>query len=391
MITNKTISGSESAICRKSTVIITAGYLLFFLLMTMDVQADYRVISSSAKGKQAIIECVDQMYNFNFSKADYLSKQLAVEYPDHPAINLLSATNKYWQWFPACNNKPLEKQVRAQLEEASHGASRWMSGTGKDIPEAMFIYFSAEALLARMDNSQHATMATIGHARNAYPYVKKSFRLQKVYPDFILVAGMYNYFRVRYVEIKPIYKALVWFMQDGDKNEGLRQIKVASEISLFSKAEGGAYLADILTNYEKKPASALPGLYALLELYPDNLYLQSKLAEVLLSTENPETSLKYIMNLMESEIPGYKEIAIANRARYYLLKSNLNGAAADANQILTSKTRDEHLFAYAHQVLAQIGQRQGKLSLAKMHYKKVKEFSESPVQIDEADAYLKSH
>ena len=110
---------------------------------------------------------------------------MAEQHPTHPVVRLLSATNKYWRWYPARTDRQLEEQIRSLLVDASNNASKWISGSGKDVPEAMFVYFSAEALLARMDNFQHATMSSVGHAKNAYPYIMKSFELQKTYPDFL--------------------------------------------------------------------------------------------------------------------------------------------------------------------------------------------------------------
>ena len=382
-------SASVISSCQKRSFRILA--LLFLLITTINAQANYTVISSSVIGRKAISDCVDQIYKFNFMKAESLTKQLAQQYPAHPAVSLLSATNKYWQWYPARGNKQLEEQIRGLLNEASNNSSKWLDGSGRDVPEAMFVYFSAEALLARMDNFQHATMASVGHAKNAYPYIKKSFDLQKTYPDFLLVAGLFNYYREEYVQIKPFYKTFVWFMQDGDKTEGLKQLKMASQTSMFCKAEAGIYLAHILTDYEKNPNEALPDLFSLSESYPNNLYIQGKLAEVLLSAGKPAKALVYIQNLMVSNVTGYKDLALANRARYNLLTSNLSQATNDANQILDAKVKDEHLLALAHQVLAAVDSKQGRVSQAKLHYKKVKEFSEYPILTDEADNYIRNH
>ena len=312
LMSKQSVFRSVGSLC--SNRFLKAVALLILLTTTISAQANCTVISSSVIGRKAISECVDQVYKFNFTKAEFLTKQLAQQYPAHPAISLLSATNKYWQWYPARTNNQVEEQIRSLLEEASVNSSKWLDGSGKDVPEARFVYFSAEALLARMDNFQHATMACVGHAINAYPYIKKNFDLQKTYPDFLLVAGLFNYYREEYVQIKPFYKRFVWFMQEGDKTEGLKQLKMASETSMFSKAEAGIYLAHILTNYEKNPYEALPYLISLLESYPNNLYIQGKLAEVLLSAGKPGNALGYIQNLLDSDVKGYKNVALANRA-----------------------------------------------------------------------------
>ncbi|WP_291031992.1 hypothetical protein [Dyadobacter sp. 50-39] len=366
---------------------------LILLLLTLSWQsmAEHRVISASVAGRNLIIECVEQIYNFNFGRAQTLCRQIEGQYAGHPAVGLLSATNKYWQWYPERKDKLLESQIRTELKDASEKSSKWISSSAADIPEAMFIYFSAEALLARMDNFAHATMASVGHAKNAYPYIKKSFVHQDTYPDFLLVAGLYNYYRQEYVIIKPFYKAMVWFMQDGDKQLGLAQMKAACQSSLFSKAEAGIYLAHVLTDYEKKPQQAYQGLFELAERYPNNLYIQSKLCELYLHLRMPAKALPLIEMLRESKIAGYQVYAMISKARYDLLTGDSGSALAGASRLQAMDLKDETVLAYTHQIMAILDARQGRAELAKQHYRKVKQLSEYPILTDEADQYLQSH
>ena len=373
-------------LCRSLT------FSVLFLLNSPLVQAQYATLTAQPTSRRLVAQSVDYIYNFEFSQADDALLQLAKQYPGHPVVSLLRAVNTYWRWFPARTDAQLEAAIRQQLAESSKASGAWLKklkDSDSARPEAMYAYFSSEALLAKLDNLAHAKLASVGHAKNAYPYIRQCADHQSEYPDFKLVAGLYNYYREEYPQIHPFYKTLVWFMRSGNKEEGIRQLKAAARESLFSKAEAGFYLAHVLADYEKRPAEALPTLQALLKEYPDNLYLRAKMADVLLSAGRPAEAKPYIQLLLTTTLPGYRVFGQLSQARYELLTGQLAPAQAGASALLRANPKDELLLAYANQVLAQVARQRGQTEEARTYYKKVLDIAEYPLLRDEAETYLR--
>lgn len=120
----------------------------------------------------------------------------------------------------------------------------------------MYTYFSAEALLAKLDSFNKSNLGAAGHVKNAYQSIKRCTQYQQQYSDFYLVSGLYNYHRQEYPQIHPFYKTVVWVIRAGNKELGMRQLAMAAQQSLFSKAEAGVYLGHILLDYEKNSSRA---------------------------------------------------------------------------------------------------------------------------------------
>jgi hypothetical protein len=381
----------NSKLMRYRKLVNSLIFFMLFLPGSVSVQAQYATLTAQPPSRQLVAQCVDHIYNFEFGPADDSLLQLSRQAPGHPVVSLLRAVNNYWRWFPARTNARLEAAIRQQLVESSKASGAWLKKLKQgdaSRPEAMYTYFSSEALLAKMDNLAQAKLASVGHAKNAYPYIRQCADHQAEYPDFKLVAGLYNYYREEYPQIHPFYKTLVWFMRSGNKEEGIRQLKAAARESLFSKAEAGFYLVHLLADYEKRPAEALPTLQSLLKEYPDNLYLRAKMADVLLSAGRPADAKPYIQSLLTTTLPGYRVFGQLHQARYDLLTGQLAPAQAGASALLRTNTKDELLLAYATQVLAQVARQRGQKEAARTYYKKVLDMAEYPLLRDEAEAYL---
>ncbi len=230
----------------------------------------------------------------------------------------------------------------------------------------MYAYFSAEALLAKLDNFAHANMGAAGHAKNAYPYIKWCADYRQQYPDFYMVSGLYNYYREEYPQIYPFYKTIAWVMRLGNKEMGMKQLSIAAQQSLFSEA--GYYLGHILLDYEKKPQAALPVLQKTAAAYPDNLFLNAKYVDALLVADQPARALPIIVRLRASADAVYRLFGQLYQARYDLQAGKLADAQAGAMAVLAAKPTDETLLAWANVVLAQVSHRQGQTKPARAYY-----------------------
>jgi tetratricopeptide (TPR) repeat protein len=101
-------------------------------------------------------------------------------------------------------------------------------------------------------------------------------------PELLFADGLYHYY-VDYVpEAYPALKAVMWMM-DGDKQQGLEELRQASRQSLFVRSEATYFLANILLNYEREPTEALHHAYKLTRQFPDNPYYDRLLVRTLIS------------------------------------------------------------------------------------------------------------
>ena len=363
---------------------------VLLILLTSQVWAQYSMINSNPAGRSLLTAGLDQVYNLKFAAAETTFSRLSNLAPQHPAVDLLRGVSLFYQWFPARTSVALKRQCIQQLERAARKADDWQetlkkSGKGEVTaqPEAMFIYFTAQAMLAKVSHYEHENLATIRYAKNAYPFIQKGKTFQQHYPDFYLSTGLYNFYREVYPEIHPFYKTVAWVMTAGNKQLGLNQLLMATRQALFVRTEAILYLTHLLTDYGNKPAEALPYLAQLMVRYPDNPFWRYKYAEALLNAHKTDSVPQLIREVMAADEPVFQQMGTLLKARYALEIGQRSAARALAMEVIQSSVKEETVRAYAYLVLARVARLDGQEKLARQYDKLLLEFAEYPVLRDE--------
>ncbi|MFD2934684.1 tetratricopeptide repeat protein [Spirosoma flavum] len=368
------------------------------LLLSSHTLAQYPMINSNPTARALVTAGLDQVYDSQFTAAEATFTQLAKLAPNHPSLDLLRGVGLYYQWFPARTDINLLQRCRKQLELAARKADDWQKAQkktdGEDRstttpsatarPEAMFLYFTAEAMLAKIGHYEHEPFVAIRHAKNAYPFIQKGKAFQQQYPDFYLSTGLYNFYREVYPEIHPFYKTVAWVMTSGDKKLGMNQLQIATQKALLVRTEAILYLTHLLTDYENKPGTALPYLSQLTVRYPDNPFWRYKYAEALLSAHQTDSVPALIALLMAAKEPVYQQMGTLLKARYALEIGQYANAKSFAGEVARSSVKDETVRAYAYQVLARVARQEGQEKIVRQYYKLMLEFAEYPVLRNEA-------
>lgn len=367
--------------------------MVVMALFTGRALAQHPMIHSNQAARTLLTEGIDQIYDNQFMTAGVTLDQLEKVVPNHPAVDLLRGLSLYYQWFPARTDPKLKQRCRQQLEKAAKKAADWQKAQIKTDgaansavarPEAMFLYFTAKAMLAKISHLEHELFATIRYAKNAYPYIQKGKACQQQYPDFYLSTGLYNFYREVYPQIHPVYKTVVWVMAPGDKEQGLSQLLLATQHALFVRTEAVLYLTHLLVDYENRPAEALPFLAQLIIKYPNNPYWRYKYGEGLLNAHQLAEVPHEIDQLMATNKPIYQQLGTLLKARYSLETGQRVTAQLLAEQVLKSRVRDERVRAYAYLILARVARLQGQQKQAKLYYKQMFELAEFPLLRNES-------
>ena len=244
--------------------------------------------------------------------------------PEHPVVPLMRAIALLWSHIPT-----ISAQTFAEMESKLDSAILLARNQDPELenPEMIFFAMSAHGLLAEYYADQDYTMKAVSEASRAYGLLKRGFDLVDEYPEFLFTTGLYNYFREKYPEKHPIYKPLLWFFRNGDKQLGLRQLEMAIEKSFITRVEAYVYLSYIHLRYEYKPKKAQEYLSRLCKLYPNNYYAKAKYLESLANPDDfVEVPLSMIYSLITNENPYYKlagyvflgyyeEVVIENQAK----------------------------------------------------------------------------
>ena len=137
--------------------------------------------------------------------------------------------------------------------------------------------------------------------------------------EFYFSTGLYNYYIEAYPEAHPVYKPLLSFMQDGNKNLGLRQLDHAINHTVFLKVEAMLFMSLIQLKYEDDLNTAAIYAERLNNEYPRNIFYQGHLVTILLhqhrysQVDRTVASMKSQKDLYSSMIRSLSEGFMAEK------------------------------------------------------------------------------
>jgi len=110
--------------------------------------------------------------------------------------------------------------------------------------------------------------------------------LKEAFNEFYFTSGLYNYYIEAYVEAHPVYKPIIAFFRDGNKERGLEELKYAAENTTYIRYESLLFLSLIYLNYEEDLETALDYAAVLYNNFHENIYFTGQYLVLLLYNTN---------------------------------------------------------------------------------------------------------
>lgn len=233
-------------------------------------------IALSPEASQAL----DQIYRGDNEAAVATARGIEQTQPDSPVGYLLEAEAQWWKMYcAACEIKwgmldawkrGKKPEDAAYLALADHAIQLARAQIAKSDTAEMHVYLAIGfALKARLYGlrDQKRDIARAGVA--ARSECLRALQLDPGMADATAALGLYNY----YVDtLSGIAKVLRFFMgiPGGDKQEGIRQMKIGIERGAFLAVDSRFYLAKNLRTYDRHYDEALEIAEPLATRYPRN-------------------------------------------------------------------------------------------------------------------------
>lgn len=368
-------------------------YIITIVICVFSTSWAQRSIPEGSETYRLIEKTLENLYNTNIEETDQLAEQVHQRLPNHPVYPMLKALALRAAFYPIDPGSAEFKTMRNYLYDALEKSERMLK-KNESQPEANFFALASYGLLAMYENQDGNYLKAAGLAKDAYKYLKRGFELKEKYPEFYFSSGLYNYYREKYPELRPVYKPLVWFFRSGNMQLGLEQLEKASQESTFMQAEARDYLSHIYLRYEGKPEISLKITRSLVKEYPQNLYFVSKHVDAAIASESYQGLSPYITSLMENDKKYYhmlgqlfqgmileKQENDWQEAEQYYVQS-----LATANSINGEGVENYRSYAYAG--LARIAIHEEKYEQAEKLYKQALAAAQYPQTKKEAEEYL---
>lgn len=370
----------------------------YFLLITFLLPTSFHATAQSGFQDEPQLEAllaqgVDYIYNAELEEFDRVAERVRQMKPNHPVYPMLKAMAIRSAYYPIEVESEEFEQMRDYLEEVVDKAELILE-EDEDQPVANFFALASLGLLALYENEAGNTFKAAGNAKDAYDYLQTGFELKEEYDEFYFSTGLYNYYRVKYPELHPVYKPFTWFFRDGDLKRGLEQLDKAYHQSVFMRPEAASYLTHIYLHYEEKPLKALPYARQMVSSYPDNLAFAVGFLETSVAAGIYADLDSYVRQLKSSSKQYFRMVGYLYEAMLLEKKESEWQKAELAYQKSIEVGRGlnseeaQHFRSYAYAGLARVSDQQEKYDAARAFYKDALAEARYPAVKVEAKAYL---
>jgi len=324
-------------------------------------------------------KAVQLLYNGKFDKAEQTAFSIRKKYENHPSFTLFSGVLRYWRYMPVQNSTKELEAYRLLLFRTASLSEDLLKKNDRN-PEAIFFNMLAYLMLARLHAETGEYIKAVNDARKAYVQLKKGMELKEKYPEFYFSTGLFHYYREFYPEAHPIYKSFAFFFESGNKKQGLAEMEVASNRSVFCKAEALTFLTYINLRYEDNIKEALRISKRLSDAYPDNKVYKLLRTEALLEGQKYEEAEDLIAELLTQNSTFLFAPAMAFHGilheKHYKKNELAKGFYLKSLQLAKPSRKSEEAFSSACYVgLGRIYKAENNMERARFYYKKAAESS----------------
>ncbi len=222
------------------------------------------------------------VYQLQFEAANSHFLLLKDDFAGHPAPHFLLALNRWWQTYLSPTDDHFHLYIESELSNCLE-----LNKPLKAIPayelEYVFFQYMSYAFRARLYILQQNYWKAANSGRKALTYLKKGFEFTDQAPEFYFSSGIYHYYAAVYPRNHPIVRPFLIFFPDGDASLGLTELEKAAAVPNFAQVEASFYLTSIYLHHEKDVQQARQVAQGLVSEYPDNIWFQLDLAEVLIA------------------------------------------------------------------------------------------------------------
>jgi tetratricopeptide (TPR) repeat protein len=355
-------------------------YTTFLMAMLFVLPESHAQVVFFKPGWQAdsMKHAVDQLYNYQFTKARLTIAPVRKLDPLNPAVQIFDCLDDYWRNFPISRSPIAYIKYKNDLRAALKYSTVLLKKDERN-PENSFYVLLINIMLARTLFEDGDRWEATRLAMDAFVYIKRGFSLHDKCSEFLLTSGLYNYYREFFAAQNPMYKPLMSVFPKGNIVEGLALLEKATHATVFVKPEAMMFASYINLRYQDDKKEGLRFATMMNANYPENYLFKVLYTENLIQSGEYERARVELNKLVLSPIPYYKLPCALFRGmleeryahdpdeaiKWYEM-------AIKAGQPVNKAT--ENYVGLAYYAIANIYKQKGNIIAAKPFYKKAEEY-----------------
>ncbi len=223
--------------------------------------------SQDSQAHQLALRGIELGTNLKYKEAYEVFQQLIQLEPENPRGYFLRSAIYFWMFSEDIKNEEVGNKFRDLSYEAVEIAEAKLEKDENDI-DARFYLGGAYGSLGRYYAMTRSFLNAYWYGKKGKNYLEEVVEMDSTYYDAYLGLGIYHYL----ADILPRFVKILSFVLgiEGDKEQGIGEIKLAAEKGTYTKTEAMFFLAAIYTYRERKYEEAISIFNEILEKYPQN-------------------------------------------------------------------------------------------------------------------------
>ncbi len=285
-------------------------------------------------------------YRFEFQKAEDLFRKIMTEYPNSPyAFHFISRNNL---WFYLGSKDSVYKNLYDKYGGKALTKAENLYDKNEDDPKLNNLIGHIYLLRSMLYASEGNSMDAFWSIKSSVSFFEDAVEIDENYYDPYLGLGTIKY------ALSFVPGFLGWAISiaglSGDKEQGLRFIKLAFDKGEYAKTEAAYHLAKIYTEYNAEYDSAKTYLDYIVGKYPNNILFLYQYAILLIDTrelEKADEILTKIVNLNSKKFSQTISLSLFLKAEIAFKQNDFKRAINIYNEFL-SKTKSIDYTGLAH-------------------------------------------
>jgi len=217
--------------------------------------------------RQLALKGIDLATMLHYAQADSVFEKIVKLEPENPCGYFLRSATYFWMFSEDTKNEVIGDKFRDLSYQAAEIAEDRLDERPDDI-EAKFFLGGAYGSLGRYYAMTRSFLNAYWYGKKGMNYLEEVIEADSTYYDAYLGLGIYHYL----ADVLPRFIKILSFILgvDGDKEQGIQELKIAAEKGFYTKTEAMFFLGAIYTYRENEFDKAIKIFNELLRRYPGN-------------------------------------------------------------------------------------------------------------------------
>ena len=303
--------------------------LVAFLVLPSTLQAQW---IEDTNINNIIDQGIQDTYNMRFESADAAFRKVVKQYPDHPAGHFLLAMVEWWRILIDIENESRDDGFHEMLDRVIDICDERLDKNEKDIA-GLFFKGGSIGFQGRLHANRKSWVSAATRGKEALPVVMDADEIAPGNADLAFGTGIYDYYAAVLPDKYSVLKPLMMFLPDGNRNRGIKELKLAAEKGRFANWEAMYFLLQLYYGMENRPSTALTYARKLVAQFPANPVFHRYLGRTYIKLGNWERAGKVFAEIRKAVRSGKRGYSakMDREAAYYLgygamLKKDLSAA-----------------------------------------------------------------